>query len=129
MSAKEPDYVMASKGHCQMEKSSFEEMSKRRSEITTAALVWDTNSYFVDVDAQVFVVNGGKKIRFDEWPIQNPVVALVRRNQSDFMDGKKTRTSSIGYFLGIEGTWKGQPRMVLMEISPDGSSFRFKTSR
>ena len=129
MEAQEPEIVAASKAKRQLEKTTFEYISQHRAEVTIAALVWNTNSYFIDVEEQVFVINGGKKIRFDEWQIDDSQILLIRRNKQDLKDGEPQKVVPLGYMLGLQGTHEGQPRMVFVHVSPDGSQFDFKTAR
>lgn len=124
-----PEFVIASKAKRTLEKVTFEYISQHRPEVVTAALVWNTNSYLVDVEEQVFVVNGGKKIRFDEWPIDNRRLLLIQSNRQDVKEGELQVVKVVSYMLGIEGTHEGQPRMIFVHISPDGSQFEFKTAR
>ena len=125
-----PEIVVATKGHRVLQKTSFEEASQNKREIIVASLVWNTNSYFVDIDEQVFVINGGKKIRFEEWLVNDPILVLIRRHHLRLgMGDGEHPLKEVSYLLGYVGIAAGAERTMLMHISPDGSEFVFKTRR
>lgn len=127
----DPDYVIANGKEKILHPVTFEYVSQNRISIASAALIWATNAYFVDVEAQTFVVNGGKKIRFEEWLVEDPILLLVRRHLREYKmnDGSQPPVETMSFFLGYEGISNGEKKMMAMFISPSGNEFRFVTRR
>lgn len=121
-----PQIVVATKKERVLYLTTFEDVAITKEEVATCALIWNTNSYYIDVENQIFVVNGGKKIRFDEYQVANAILVFVRRHHVTLNGEKKEETS---YFLGYEGEGKEKHEMMAMHISPDGSEFRFVQTR
>lgn len=125
-----PPSLVISKGTAAMHPASFEEASQKRLDIERACLIWNTNSYFIDVHAQEFVVNGGRKIRFDEEQVTDPVLLLVRRHiRKVSMGGTAHLEERVSYLIGYEGMRGGAKHEVFAHVSPDGSEFRFENKR
>jgi len=82
-------------------KVDFSELYTIKDDITTMMYLWNTNSYYVDVLCQIFIINGGRKMQFN---LSNPCRVLYRkRNQITYkMDSLEGSTGDHNWLLGIE---------------------------
>ena len=103
----------------------FSELYTLREDISSMMYLWDTNCYYVDVVNRTFIINGGRKIKFETF--RDSRILYRRRNQVHVtMDapGSNGKKHDIHWLLGIED--KGTGDMVFVEVTENGHDFAWQ---
>lgn len=103
----------------------FKDILALKNQINAVSLVFDTNSYYVDVEDQHFVINGGRKLKIETQIVSSPKLFYCVERRKDIGIGNNVLSQSFTYLLGYEG----KDKMMFMRIAPDGKTFRFETTR
>lgn len=100
----------------------FSELHGLIDNVGSIMFLWNSNSYYVDSISKTFIVNGGRRTRFNE--IGNCKILYRKRNQLQLsMSGAPGETRVI-WIVGLEsesGEW------VLLHITEDGSEWDWAT--
>ncbi len=114
-----------------LKKVQFNYIFPNKEHIDSITMLFDTNSYIINVRQRFFIINGGRRIQpkpvmlMDEvWPL-----AVKRRRKTVTLNGEESGDESLSYLLGIEGILNGEKREVLIQISQDGSLWAWKSKR
>lgn len=100
----------------------FSELHGLIDNISSVMFLWNTNCYYVDSVSKTFIVNGGRRTRFNE--MGNCKILYRRRNQLRLsMSGVPGETRSV-WILGLVSEYG---EMVLLSISEDGSEWGWAT--
>lgn len=106
-------------------KVQFSDLYSIRKSIATAVFLWNTNSYYVDVLQQIFIINGGRRIKYSEF--KNPVFMYRKRNRVQYKTGETLNEEdrSVLWIMGIAGESKDDT--LFLEISEDGKEWSAST--
>jgi len=113
----------------------FQDLYAIKNEITSLQLLWDFNSYFINIPIGYFIINGGNRIRpMVVEGMEIPVIEYAKRNRVDMAlntidDPDKTNEIKISYLIGITGLCDGVSKSVLLHISDNGSVWSWRDSR
>jgi len=132
--AKAPDFIITTDDNAEAREIQFSDIFNLKNKITSIMLLWDYNSYYVNIEQGYFIINGGKRIQ--------PTVATMmlhkkleyaRRNRMDIqMDGDDTLEESdirMSYLFGIEGIVDNEHKSILLHISEDGFLWGWRDKR
>jgi len=101
----------------------FSELHGLIDNIGSLMLLWNSNSYYVDCISKTFIINGGRRTRFNE--MEDCKVIYRRRNQCQMsMSGQPGETHTI-WIIGLESKKTGS--MILIDISEDGTDWSWNT--
>ncbi|MBW1995094.1 MAG: hypothetical protein JRI77_11700, partial [Deltaproteobacteria bacterium] len=113
----------------------FGEIYRLKPRITSLTVLWDTNSYHVDVSRRHFVINGGRRISMQEIfkDAENVEPIAVRRHTKYLTinndQNAKHEEEAVTFLVGLEGMVKGEKREILVHISPGGTMWMWKNKR
>lgn len=109
----------------------FEELYPVKDQIKKAVLLWDTNSYVIDVVNKTFIVNGGRPIQPPGLhSLQNAEIEYAARHTRQLsMTSDSESSERISFLVGVKGTIQGEERSLLLHISDDGSMWQWKDTR
>lgn len=135
MNKVDPDFIVSTSVPFDFRKISFSEFFKIKDHVKAVSILWEYNSYFINVHEGIFIINGGKKVRpiyLDK--MTDLKLEYARRNRMDVVldttEKIKTREIQIVYLFGIKGKYyDGTEKMILLQISQDGSCWAWKDSR
>ena len=94
------------------QKVGFEALYPVKDDITSIVFLWNTNSYFIDIENNMFMLNGGRRISF---PDMGRCHLLYRkRNAVNFAVGSLQATSkkTVTWIVGLEN--EDEKKIVLM---------------
>lgn len=101
----------------------FRDLFGLRESIRSMMYIWNTNCYYVDIVSQTFIINGGRKIKFNKF--EKCKILYRRRSQISYTtnseDGKPE--VKLVWLIGLQEI--GTRRMVLLIVSDDGSIWQW----
>ncbi|MHA2426512.1 MAG: hypothetical protein ACXADB_00530 [Candidatus Hermodarchaeia archaeon] len=103
---------------------SFSDLFAIRDDITTMTHLWNTNCYYVNVLQKSFMINGGRRIRFNS-PFGDCALLYRRRTRKTIaLDGNGKPITEIAWIMGIED--KETKEMAFLIISEDGRNWEWR---
>jgi hypothetical protein len=111
---------------------SFEKIFPQREQINSITLLWDTNSYHVDVVRKQFIINGGRRIHINGAEKAERLIpfAIRRHTQKISLNGDgKQDDETISYIIGWESIKEDQKKEIMIHISPDGREWYWRDHR
>lgn len=105
----------------------FEELSSLVDGLQSITLLWNCNSYLVNVDRRCFIINGGRRIGVN--PIFKDCRDLKlfyrRRTQMDLTVGSDNGGDNrrVSYLLGFSGVVNGEEKFMFIQVTDDGSQW------
>jgi len=129
-----PEWIIATYDDPNNRKVEFSELLALKDKISSALLLWDYNSYYVNLSEQYFIINGGRRLQPTIFPkLDNSSFLYARRNKKTMpvgvAPGNEYLSHEITYLLGIEGTLNGEKKELLIQISSDGSLWKWIPKR
>jgi len=95
----------------------FSDLFSIRDDIKSMMYLWNANCYYVDVVDQVFIINGGRKIKIEAY--DNCKVMYRRRNAISYtVNSNNGPKKKVNWLLGLEEI--KTEKMVFLQISEDG---------
>ena len=119
----EPTWIITFKDEELPKVVSFKDLYAIRNNINSALLLWDYNSYRVDIKDKYFCVNGGKKIYIQE--METPEFVYLRRNIRNIYENSTNSDTNTFYILGMQEN----SNTLVLNISSDGSNWAWKTHK
>lgn len=116
----------------------FKDIFNIKSDLRTMTLLWNTNSYHVNLVGRFFIVNGGRKINiggFDTVKCIEIIYAkrhsmAVSFNTSDKNGKGNIQKETITYLLGMQGKdIKGTKREIMLHVSTNGDEHEWLDKR
>jgi len=107
----------------------FESIFPSRDRIEHLTLLWDTNSYHLNVAERFFIVNGGRRLRpqiLEEWGVCR-LLAVRRWTRELSMTGDQVRADSARYLLGFVGS--DESEQLFVHVAEDGASWAWEKKR
>jgi len=118
----EPRFVITSKDHTTPHPMPFKKLFSIKESLISLALIWPTNSYYVNIQQEHFVINGGLYLKMSEYEGAKCIEYRRRRRKDLSADGSKVLKQSMFYLLG----WKVENRYLFLEISEDGKKWEWR---
>ena len=109
----------------------FSELYNMRDQIITLTVMWDYNSYLIDLYERHIVINGGRALRMDLLTqMEDPKLYYRKRHMTNIgiSDGK-TKQDRLSYVVGAEGIVAGKLRQIYMLIKGDGTEVCIEGSK
>lgn len=99
----------------------FEDMYNVADKVESLMLLWDANSYYVDVKSSHFLINGGRRLEFPR--ITDPrLVYRKRTSQTVSISGAAEGSrKSVSWIVGIRDGDEGE--MILLIITDTGAAW------
>jgi hypothetical protein len=114
-------------------KVDFSELYSKKNQITSMLLMWDYNSYYVNITNKYFIINGGNRIRPTIMEtMEQPVLEYARRNRANIeinVESTKNGKVEISYLIGVTGLCDGTAKSILLHISETGDMWMWKEDR
>lgn len=115
----------------------FENIYSIRKDITSMSLLWDLNCYHVNVPRRYFIINGGRRVRIQQFakcPDAELLYCKRHTKELEFgtSDGNgqgKEKKHEISYILGFHGTVEGKDQEIMIHVSPNGAEWYWKDKR
>ena len=107
----------------------FSQLFALRSKIRTALLLWDTNSYYVNVKDRFFMINGGRKIPINDNFSDTISFLYARRNKQSvalFTSKGSITKPEVSYILGVEGI---ENQELFIHITKNGTLWEWGDKR
>jgi len=81
----DPEWFITTVSRKDPEKVLFKDIFKQRNEILSMMILWDYNSYYVNILDRYFIINGGRRLQPTVLlQLENPIVCYARRVQQDY---------------------------------------------
>lgn len=133
----DPEYIITTSEKPESHLVDFGEVFKQRDHIRTITLLWNTNSYLVNVEKRFFLINGGRRMQVNDLVQSSKVLPfLIRRgqnkltvNMSDPNDKGKIHGQSRTHLLGLEAEVRGVRKEIMIHISASGKEWVWKDKR
>ena len=123
-----PEIIISTKSQPTPAVVPFSALFSQRESITQMTLLWDYNSYHVNLSDKYFIVNGGRKLFFED-NIEGEIRLLyARRNRMSVSIGSPGADCDkfvSAYLLGVESDKK----KLFLIISDDGAEWGWKDNR
>lgn len=105
------------------QKVPFENLFDLKDEITSIVLLWDTNSYFLNIENGTFIINGGRRLMIPD--MEGAKLLYRKRNGVTYaLTGMGKKAHKVNWIIGLE---KSPERRVFLNISGDGKTFEWGT--
>jgi len=101
----------------------FSELYAMRERIGSLMLLWNTNSYYVDSVSRTFIINGGRRTKFNE--MEDCRILYRRRTKAEVAMNSEERNRIVTWLIGIESRSTGS--VVFIEIGDDGVEWKWNT--
>lgn len=128
-----PEIIVTTENNPEPYEVQFSDIYNIKDKIKSMLLLWDTNSYYVNIDVGYFIINGGRRVQ----PVilqmmTDKTIEYAKRNRMDVtLDGDDLEQGEIqsSYLLGVTGKYNGENKTILVHVSPDGSLWGWKDKR
>ena len=127
----DPEWIITTYDSSKQRNICFKDLLKLRPQIDSLMLLFDYNSFYVNVDGRYFIINGGRRIQPTAFSmmVKPTVLYSKRRTRTMTVNGGSKSTDVISYLLGVEGELDGQMRQLLLHISGDGKLWVWRDGR
>jgi hypothetical protein len=133
--SKEPEFFITTQDNPEVRPVPFVNLYAQRDFMTSMTLLWDCNSYHINIIDKYFIINGGRRIPVTG-KLDSIKVLYARRNNVELtVTGGKEVKRGISYLLGFEAVndnnlTEGPVKHELMlHISSDGKVYTFRDKR
>lgn len=101
----------------------FEDLFAIKEVVLSIVLMWTYNSYYVGVDKSTFLINGGRKLKFDR--IKNPKLVYRKRTSQTISTtgAAEGERRSMSWIVGIQEGDDGE--MILLNITETGANWHW----
>ncbi len=128
------EFIVSTKDRPQPYKIEFEKIFPLKPQIKSAVLLFNFNSYLVNVKEKFFVINGGRKISIKGFESCSDLkVTVVKRHRRELSLGKAESNGKgkeyVFFLLGWEGTVEGEKKELFLNISPEGNQWFWASKR
>ena len=118
------EIVVSIKGNPNPKTVEFSELYALRDSIGSIMVFWNTNSYYVDSVSKTFIINGGRKVRFNE--MEDCRILYRRRTRAEMaVNSGEEKSREVIWIFGIESMATGST--VFVEVSEDGKNWQWNT--
>ena len=129
-----PEFIVTTYERPEAHEIQFNELFKLKINITSIMLLWDFNSYYVNVDEGYFIINGGRRVQPTViGKLSDRELEYARRSRVDLELGSDDLVDApdaqVSYLFGITGTYEHEKKSVLLHIAEDGSVWGWKDHR
>ncbi len=123
-----PEFIIRIKGEPTPRPVEFGELFALRDKLQSLTLLWDCNSYHVNVSEgkRHFLINGGRRLKMPAYKKCTDLKVFYRkRNQQDITFGVTSKKGDYRafYLLGFEGTVDGEAKLTFLQVSEDGTQW------
>lgn len=138
MEHKDPEFIVKIDGEPTPRPVEFEELFDLQPNMVSLTLLWDFNSYHINVRRRYFLINGGRKIAVKQFKgCRDLRIFYRRRHQQDIVFGAiphgdnagKSLGHRVTYLLGFIGTVNDEEKVMYLHIDTDGSQWMWKNER
>ena len=129
----EPTFLVSTEYPLKYKICSFSQLYNIRFDIKSLILLWDFNSYLINIHDKYFIINGGRKIQpnvFNE--MKDFHLIYARRNRINIVldSDKPTEKPQKFYLFGIEGKFlDNMANSILLQISEDGTQWIWRDKK
>ena len=129
-----PEWIITTYEDDNPRKVDFLELLGLRDQISSALLLWNFNSYYINLSEAYFIINGGRKIQPTVFFNMTDRKFLYARRHRETLPvgvelGNENKTHEVFYLLGVEGMIEGEKKELLLFISSDGSLWKWIPKR
>ena len=129
-----PEWIITTYEDANPRKVDFLELLGLRDQISSALLLWNFNSYYINLSEAYFIINGGRKIQPTVFFNMTDRKFLYARRHRETLPvgvdlGNENRTHEVFYLLGVEGMLEGEKKELLLLISSDGTLWKWIPKR
>ena len=113
----------------------FEVIAGYKPEIETMTLLWNANSYHVNLPQRLFIINGGRRIHIQGWEDVESVNILYykRHNREVSVNGDngspREGPNVVSYLRGWEGGVAEDAKQIMLHIGPNGKEWYWRDHR
>jgi hypothetical protein len=110
----------------------FYDIFKHRHEVDTIIFLFDFNSYLVNIEEGYFCINGGRKVQMsncNNFENRTLVYAKKHSKEVDIGSEEEVRPILINYLIGIGGELNGEPEIVAIQFTEDGTVWSWRNKR
>lgn len=110
----------------------FKDIFPNRDNIESIMMLWDTNSYYINVKNKYFLINGGRRVQpiaLLEMEDLKPLAVHRHRKELSTNTMDVTGNESSLFLVGVTGIIKDEVRDLFLYISQDGSMWSWGTKR
>lgn len=127
----DPEWIITRVDDPKPQRVEFPDLFSQKDQITSIAVLWDTNSYYVNIEEGYFIINGGRRLQpTGVAMMEDRRIEYARRNSRSFAVGQQDKSvNSSSYLVGIEGRIENEERQLLIHVSSDGRSWGWKSHR
>ncbi len=104
----DPEWVISVYGEPKPRSVSFKELFELKDKISSMTLLWNTHSFYVNVEEGYFIINGGRRLKplpFES--LEDKKILYARRNSMNVTvsgnDDLKQGDIIVTYLLGVHG--------------------------
>ena len=129
-----PEWMITTYDNPEYRKVEFSELLALKDEINSAILLWNFNSYLINISEAYFIINGGRKLQPTVFFNMTDRKFLYARRHRETLPvgvdlGNENRTHEVFYLLGVEGMVEGEKKELLLFISSDGTLWKWIPKR
>ena len=118
------EIVVSIKGNPCPRTVEFSELYALRDSLASIMVFWNSNSYYVDSVSKTFIINGGRKVRFNE--MEDCRILYRRRTRAEMaVNSGEEKSREVIWIFGIESMTTGST--VFVEVSEDGKNWQWNT--
>lgn len=127
----DPEWIIETEDNRSPHSVQLPEIFAQKDLVRSVVLLWDTNSYYVNVEEGYFIINGGRRLQpTGVAMMEDRRICYARRNSRSFAVGQPDQAQdSVSYLVGVEGRIEGEERQLLLQISSDGRLWVWKDKR
>lgn len=110
--------------HCVL----FEELYPLKDQLQSITLLWNANCYLVNAVRNYVIINGGRRLQLSALQkCRDRKVIYRKRNMMQVsVVGKEPLTREITYIIGVSGVVANKPKLILLQISSDGTTWTWR---
>ncbi len=123
---KDPAFIIQLRDETTPREVRFQELYNLRHSIINMTIMWDFNSYFVNITDRYIIVNGGRRVKLSNLTIMEKPKLYYRRRHTSQISVANNRpvAKKTAYVLGAEGMVNGETIRAYILIEEDGSVAR-----
>ena len=108
---------------------SFEEIKTYKQQIKKIIFLYDYNSYLIDIEKRVFIINGGRFIRHNWFNFVKEIefIGYRRHNQKISLNGNNNN-EEISYLIGFKDK-RNDNNEFYLHIFEEGKSWKWVANR
>jgi hypothetical protein len=131
---KTPEFIITTTDEPEQREAQFSDLYALKDKIASIMLLWDFNSYYINIQQGYFIINGGRRIQPTVASLMlHKKLEYARRNRMDVQiagdDEKENPEISISYIFGMHGVSGDEEKSILLHISSDGTTWCWRDTK